>query len=562
METNKWKLFTRTQAYLKPYIIPYVFFVIISGAGQFLTFSSVGIFLKEIVLLASSKNSNFTVEKGIFYLVAIFFFTCLMGFGIFNIKKIEQKIRNQIRQEMIDGYIHSSEKEIQNISSEEVMNRMSEDLTKMVDLVGWIMAGSIYMPVISGLLSIIYLCYIDYHIAVLCIITSIIEYYLLRIFSKKRAALKENESLVKNEIITFLNEDIDGNKEVSTYQLSEKFRNLITKKIIKMNQFLHHYNVMNASRLFVAMFFIECVEEIILLTVGAYLSSIGTIVFANIMIAIQLSDQINQMIVSVSVLKTFVDEYAVYEKRVFEIIDLEKQKDTRSIATNVALEMAHVSFSYDKKEILHDISFSIPINKKVGIVGKSGCGKTTLLKLLLGLYTPSFGEVKKAEKSKIAYISQFPSMFFTTVGNNITLNINPTLEKMKSASKKADADTFINRKEEGYNACISPNKNNYSGGELQRIALARLFYNDADILIFDEPTSALDHKTEKEIEKMINTIHNKTIIVVTHRLSFVENFDEIIVMEDGQIKEKGTPKQLLQQHGLYAQLYKEQQNLA
>lgn len=347
MEKSNWKVFVRTQSYLKPYVVPYVFFVLVSGLGQFLTFSSVGVFLKEIVLMVSSSTSDFTIQKGILYLFATFCFTCFMGFGILNIKKIEQKIRVTLRKEMLNGYIHSDEKEVEKISDTEVMNRMSMDLTKMVDLVGWIMAGSIYMPVISGFLSVIYLCHVDFWIAFLCVFISVIEYYLLRLFSEKRMQAMQGITLSKNEIVNFLNEEIDGAKEVRTYGLLTEFQELLEKKIVRLNQFVRHYNAMNATRLFVSMFYIECIEEVVLLMAGAYLSSIGAIVFANIMIAIQLSDQINQMIVASSVLKMFVDEYAVYEKRVFEIIDLKPQIETRKIDEDSVLRMEQVCFSYD-----------------------------------------------------------------------------------------------------------------------------------------------------------------------------------------------------------------------
>lgn len=370
MEKSNWKVFVRTQSYLKPYVVPYVFFVLVSGLGQFLTFSSVGVFLKEIVLMVSSSTSDFTIQKGILYLFATFCFTCFMGFGILNIKKIEQKIRVTLRKEMLNGYIHSDEKEVEKISDTEVMNRMSMDLTKMVDLVGWIMAGSIYMPVISGFLSVIYLCHVDFWIAFLCVFISVIEYYLLRLFSKKRMQAMQGITLSKNEIVNFLNEEIDGAKEVRTYGLLTKFQELLEKKIVKLNQYVRHYNAMNATRLFVSMFYIECIEEVVLLMAGAYLSSIGAIVFANIMIAIQLSDQINQMIVATSILKMFVDEYAVYEKRVFEIVDLKPQIETRKIDEDSVLRMEQVCFSYDKKEVLHDISFAIQKIRKLELLEK------------------------------------------------------------------------------------------------------------------------------------------------------------------------------------------------
>lgn len=558
MEKSNWKVFVRTQSYLKPYVIRYVFFVLVSGLGQFLTFSSVGVFLKEIVLMVSSSTSDFTIQKGILYLLATFCFTCFMGFGIFNIKKIEQKIRVTLRKEMLNGYIHSDEKEVEKISDAEVMNRMSMDLIKMVDLVGWIMAGSIYMPVISGFLSVIYLCHVDFRIAFLCIFISVIEYYLLRLFSKKRMLAMQGITLSKNEIVNFLNEEIDGAKEVRTYGLLTKFRELIDQKIVKLNQYVRRYNAMNATRLFVSMFYIECIEEVVLLIVGAYLSSIGAIVFANIMIAIQLSDQINQMIVATSVLKMFVDEYAIHEKRVFEIIDLKPQIETRKIDKDSVLRMEQVCFSYDKKEVLHDISFAIQKNQKIGIVGESGSGKSTIMKLLLGLYKPSFGTVSKMQNLSISYMPQDSSMFFTSVKNNISLSSQGSMKKIEESSLDAGANAFIEKKEDGYDHMIQSGEEGFSGGECQRISLARMFYQDADVFVLDEPTSALDVKTEKSIQNIVDKISDKTIVVVTHRLSFVENFDRIFVVDNGKIVEEGTHQQLLDQQGVYASVYRKQ----
>lgn len=558
MEKSNWKVFVRTQSYLKPYVISYIFFVLVSGLGQFLTFSSVGVFLKEIVLMVSSSTSDFTIQKGILYLLATFCFTCFMGFGIFNIKKIEQKIRVTLRKEMLNGYIHSDEKEVEKISDTEVMNRMSMDLTKMVDLVGWIMAGSIYMPVISGFLSVIYLCHVDFRIALLCIFISVIEYYLLRLFSKKRMQAMQGITLSKNEIVNFLNEEIDGAKEVRIYGLLTKFRELLDQKIVKLNQYVRRYNAMNATRLFVSMFYIECIEEVVLLIVGAYLSSIGAIVFANIMIAIQLSDQINQMIVATSILKMFVDEYAVYEKRVFEIIDLKPQIETRKIDKDSVLRMEQVCFSYDKKEVLHDISFAIQKNQKIGIVGESGSGKSTIMKLLLGLYKPSFGTVSKMQNLSISYMPQDSSMFFTSVKNNIALSSQGSMKKIEESSLDAGANAFIEKKEDGYDHMIQSGEEGFSGGECQRISLARMFYQDADVFVLDEPTSALDVKTEKSIQNIVDKISDKTIVVVTHRLSFVENFDRIFVVDNGKIVEEGTHQQLLDQQGVYASMYRKQ----
>ena len=365
-------------------------------------------------------------------------------------------------------------------------------------------------------------------------------------------------TLSKNEIVNFLNEEIDGAKEVRTYGLLTKFQELLEKKIVKLNQYVRHYNAMNATRLFVSMFYIECIEEVVLLMAGAYLSSIGAIVFANIMIAIQLSDQINQMIVATSVLKMFVDEYAVYEKRVFEIVDLKPQIETRKIDEDSVLRMEQVCFSYDKKEVLHDIFFVIQKNQKIGIVGESGSGKSTIMKLLLGLYKPASGTVSKMQNQSISYMPQDSSMFFTSVKNNISLSFQGSMQKIEKSSLDAGANAFIDKKEDGYDHMIQSGEEGFSGGECQRISLARMFYQDADVFVLDEPTSSLDAKTEKSIQNIIDKISDKTIIVVTHRLSFVENFDRIFVMNDGKIVEEGTHQQLLDQQGVYASMYRKQ----
>ena len=420
------------------------------------------------------------------------------------------------------------------------------------------MAGSIYMPVISGFLSVIYLCHVDFWIAFLCVFISVIKYYLLRLFSKKRMQAMQGITLSKNEIVNFLNEEIDGAKEVRIYGLLTEFQELLEKKIVRLNQFVRHYNAMNATRLFVSMFYIECIEEVVLLMAGAYLSSIGAIVFANIMIAIQLSDQINQMIVATSILKMFVDENAVYEKRVFEIVDLKPQIETRKIDEDSVLRMEQVCFSYDKKEVLHDISFAIQKNQKIGIVGESGSGKSTIMKLLLGLYEPASGTVKKMQNQSISYMPQDSSMFFTSVKNNISLSFHGSMKKIEESSLDAGANAFIDKKEDGYDHMIQSGEEGFSGGECQRISLARMFYQGADVFVLDEPTSSLDVKTEKSIQNIIDKISDKTIIVVTHRLSFVENFDRIFVVNDGKIVEEGTHQQLLDQQGVYESMYRKQ----
>lgn len=207
---------------------------------------------------------------------------------------------------------------------------------------------------------------------------------------------------------------------------------------------------------------------------------------------------------------------------------------------------------------MHDISFAIQKNQKIGIVGESGSGKSTIMKLLLGLYKPASGTVKKMQNQSISYMPQDNSMFFTSAKNNISLSFQGSMQKIEESSLDAGANAFIDKKEDGYDHMIQSGEEGFSGGECQRISLARMFYQDADVFVLDEPTSALDVKTEKSIQNIVDKISDKTIVVVTHRLSFVENFDRIFVVDNGKIVEEGTHQQLLDQQGVYASMYKKQ----
>ncbi len=233
----------------------------------------------------------------------------------------------------------------------------------------------------------------DYRIMGLCILIAFLEYILLRLFSKRRTSELASITLEKSNILQFVNEEFDGAHEIHTFDLNATFIEKIKKHLIKLNSHIHWYNALNCTRLSISMFYIQCIAEVVLLVVGVYLASLKIIIFANIMIAIQLSDQIEQMIVALASFKIFVDEYAVYEKRVYEIIDLKGQKFTYKEKKNALLALDHVCFSYDKEEVLHDITLDIKKDKKIAIVGESGSGKSTILKLLLNLYEPTSGNV-------------------------------------------------------------------------------------------------------------------------------------------------------------------------
>lgn len=237
------------------------------------------------------------------------------------------------------------------------------------------------------------------------------------------------------------------------------------------------------------------------------------------------------------------------------------------------IEFKNITFRYgNRRPALEDVSFIIPKGKKVALVGTSGSGKSTIAKLLLKYYEPESGEIlmdgidiqeydNKSLRKAISYVPQNIELFSKSIYDNIRVSrMNATLEEVKEAAKAADAHDFIKRLPMQYYTYLEEAGNGLSGGEKQRIALARAFLKNNNFYILDESTSNLDFGTENIIFDMIyNKFRNKTMLIIAHRLATVRNCDEIIVMDKGQILEQGTHDELLQKGGRYYELWEMQQ---
>ncbi len=233
------------------------------------------------------------------------------------------------------------------------------------------------------------------------------------------------------------------------------------------------------------------------------------------------------------------------------------------------IEFAHVDFTYDGgKQILHDISLTIPKGKMIAIVGASGAGKSTLVDLIPRFYDVSAGaisidgkdvrDVKISDlRSLIGNVNQEPILFNDTIFNNIAFGVdNATMEQVEMAAKIANAHDFIMEKPLGYNENIGDRGSKLSGGQRQRISIARAILKNPPILILDEATASLDTESEQIVQQALNRLmSSRTTIAIAHRLSTIKGADEIIVMDEGKIVERGTHESLIAQGGFYYKLY-------
>ena len=258
----------------------------------------------------------------------------------------------------------------------------------------------------------------------------------------------------------------------------------------------------------------------------------------------------------------------------FAILDLEPEKDNGTYQAEPAkgeLEFKNVSFAYQGKEelALNNISFSVPAGKTVALVGRSGSGKSTIANLVTRFYDIEQGEILldgvniqdyrlSNLRENCAVVSQQVHLFNDTIANNIAYAAQDkySREEIIAAAKAAYALEFIEKLPQGFDTVIGENGASFSGGQRQRLAIARALLRNSPVLILDEATSALDTESERAIQSALDELKkDRTVIVIAHRLSTIENADEILVIDHGEIRERGNHKALLEQNGAYKQLH-------
>lgn len=310
---------------------------------------------------------------------------------------------------------------------------------------------------------------------------------------------------------------------------------------------------------------------------GGYLAINGTITVGNIQSFIQYNKQFTQPINQIAQISSMLQAMAASAERVFEFLEEPEEVntakgkiDTSKLKGNV--EFKNVKFGYDpEKKIINDFSAKVKEGQKIAIVGPTGAGKTTMVKLLMRFYDVTDGailvdghNVKDFERGELrkmfGMVLQDTWLFGGTVKDNIKYSKeNATDDEVIEAAKAAHVHHYIKTLPNGYNSAINEESSNISAGQKQLLTIARVILADPKILILDEATSSIDTRTEIQIQSaMDNLMKGRTSFIIAHRLSTIKNADLILVMNHGDIVEQGTHDELLEKGGFYADLYNSQ----
>lgn len=461
----------------------------------------------------------------------------------------------------------------------DILSTVTNDIDVIATGLQSVITTSIYSIVLIIIILVVML-NINLIMAGIVLITLPISIFSMKGIVKKAGAVFYEQQLLVGELNGQIEENLSGFQVIKAYSREKAVLTNFEEENDKLCDKYEKSQFMTSMIEPITMF-IGNIGYIAVICVGALLAIKGMLTIGNIQAFINYVNNFNQPVQNAAKMSGQIQMIFAASMRVFEFLDEAEEEDidikdieveAAQATPEGAVEFKNISFGYNKEHtIIHDFSLDVPKGKQVAIVGPTGAGKSTIIKLLMRFYDVDQGSItvdgmnlkemsRKSLHSGIGMVLQETWLFRGTIMENIRFGrLDATDEEVLKAAQMAEADYFINTLPGGYEFELSEDGQNISAGQRQLLTIARTILANRPILILDEATSSVDTQTEHRIQKAMDILmEGKTSFIIAHRLSTIRNADVILVLKDGDIFEQGTHEELLNKQGFYYELYNAQ----
>lgn len=563
------------------YIGKYKYFLILS---MFFAAVTVGLTLyapilvgKAIDCIIGKGNVDFVNMKSILIKVAIIVVSTALIQWLMNVcnNKITYNVSRDLRKKAFEKIEILPFSYIDTHSKGDIVSRVITDVDQLSD--GLLMGFTqFFTGVITIIGTLAFMLSVNVFITIVVVVVTPLSFFIARFIAKKTFNMFSLQSKTRGEQTSFIDEMISNQKVAEAYSMNEENK----ARFDKINDDLAKYSLKAtffSSITNPATRFVNSIVYAAVALFGAIMAVKGNITVGILSCFLSYANQYTKPFNEISSVVTELQNAIACAARVFELIEEAPELPDKADATELenvkgSVEINNLYFSYNPdRELLKNVNINVEPGKTVAIVGPTGCGKTTLINLLMRFYDPNNGAISVDEvntqdvtrqsiRQNFGMVLQDTWLKSGTIADNIRLGkTDATDDEIIEAAKKAHAHSFIKRLPNGYKTKIGEDGGSLSQGQKQLLCITRLMLCPPPMLILDEATSSIDTRTEIKIKKAFNTLmKNRTTFIVAHRLSTIQNADLILVMNDGNIIEQGTHASLYAQKGFYYNLYNSQ----
>ncbi len=572
-----WKVIKKVLRRIKKYwffLVLSVFMAIITVASTLYVPILIG---KAIDYIVGENNVDFENIKSILFTIAVFIGITALSQWIMNIcnNKITYHVVRDIRDEAIEKIQRLPLKYIDGHSYGEVVSRVIADVDQFAD--GLLMG---FTQFFIGVMTIIgtlgFMLMINFKITLVVVFVTPLSFFVASFIAKKTYMMFKLQSETRGEQTAFIDEIIGGQKVVKAYNHEETS----IHQFDEINEKLQKYSlraIFFSSLTNPSTRFVNSLVYAGVAVTGAISAIYGGITVGQLSSFLSYANQYTKPFNEISGVVTELQNALACASRVFELIEEcsevpDSPSAKRAIQIDGTVDLDNVFFSYiPDKKLIENFNLHVKKGQKVAIVGPTGCGKTTIINLLMRFYDVDSGKIsvsginikdmtRSALRSGYGMVLQETWLKSGTIRDNIVMGKpDATDEEVIAAAKAAHSHSFIKRLSDGYNTIIGEDGGGLSQGQKQLLCITRVMLCHPSMLILDEATSSIDTRTEVKIQKAFDKLmEGRTSFIVAHRLSTIQSADIILVMKDGHIIEQGNHKELLAKGGFYKNLYESQ----